>query len=600
MFLEPMQPYKYSRLPDCHIRLLTLNPLIPDPPSGALTVVSLDDNPEFHALSYAWGDPGDKLDLFCSGQILSVYENLGNFIRLASAQYSYTPLWIDAICINQEDDAEKNHQIPLMGKIYSNAARTLVWLGINSKEEDEAFAAISILTHAVDSLLNHPNHEAAERYYPSPYFLQLLQEDSLIWRNIAAIFSRPWFKRLWAMQEVVLSGKISVLCGLMTVEWETLHAFVKGVSRRRVLSAMHELGMHEEALLAGPGFGSATSLGILKGNEQYPDQTKQESYTIAFLLRAVRERIARKAVDKVYGALAIMPPSLQQTLVVNVNMTHAQVYANFTRCLLERGNASLTLGHVSYSMKVEGLPSWCPDFAEAPTTVLLGTFDIPGGFTAGKGPSSLEKELVKLLPEWDTIEVVGFEVDIISEVVGLEYIPPTDIEANSSIVKWDETCVTLAENNFDLPSHNSMFEIFCKTIVAGGRLLYDRFPLQPASKWVQDHKDWMSALRTSSENGLHFVSNAVRRFQLSVNAACKGRQFFISEGKLMGLGPLATQARDLICILYGRPTPFILRPNPDNSTYRLIGEAYVDGIMDGEAFAFRDKYSLPDKAFVLK
>lgn len=49
------------------------------------------------------------------------------------------------------------------------------------------------------------------------------------------------------------------------------------------------------------------------------------------------------------------------------------------------------------------------------------------------------------------------------------------------------------------------------------------------------------------------------------------------------------QAGDLICILYGRPTPSTLRQNPDNVTYRLIGEAYVNEIMDGEAFELRDK-----------
>lgn len=67
----------------------------------------------------------------------------------------------------------------------------------------------------------------------------------------------------------------------------------------------------------------------------------------------------------------------------------------------------------------------------------------------------------------------------------------------------------------------------------------------------------------------------------------------------MGLGPPATQAGDLICILYGRPSPFVLRQNPDHSTYRLFGEAYVTNIMYGEAFELRDKHALPDKTFVI-
>lgn len=65
----------------------------------------------------------------------------------------------------------------------------------------------------------------------------------------------------------------------------------------------------------------------------------------------------------------------------------------------------------------------------------------------------------------------------------------------------------------------------------------------------------------------------------------------------MGLSPPATQPGDLICIPYGRPTPFI---PPDKRTYRLFGEAYVHGMMDGEAFQLRDKHALPDRTFVIE
>lgn len=166
----------------------------------------------------------------------------------------------------------------------------------------------------------------------------------------------------------------------MTVEWETLYHFVRRAFDRGLLEAIEELGMYDEADLARPGFRSVISLGILKGNDQYPEQNKQESYTMAFLLKPIRQRIARNAVDKVYGALAIMPSDLRQSLIVNVKMTQAQVYAGFTRCLFEGGDTSLTLSHVSHSMKVEGLPSWCPDFAEVPIAFPFNTVDLPTAF----------------------------------------------------------------------------------------------------------------------------------------------------------------------------------------------------------------------------
>lgn len=121
-----METFTYSELPERHIRLLSINPHT-TPPSGTLDTVSLDDNLDFDALSYAWGSSGDTLDFHCSGKVLCVHENLADFLRLASVRCYQKPLWIDAICIDQEVVSEKNHQIPLMGEVYSKAAQVLVW-----------------------------------------------------------------------------------------------------------------------------------------------------------------------------------------------------------------------------------------------------------------------------------------------------------------------------------------------------------------------------------------------------------------------------------------------------------------------------------------
>lgn len=95
-------------------------------------------------------------------------------------------------------------------------------------------------------------------------------------------------------------------------------------------------------------------------------------------------------------------------------------------------------------------------------------------------------------------------------------------------------------------------------------------------------------------------SEGASRFKNALCLASRGRCFFINTERYMGLAPQATQPGDRICILYGRRTPYIQRPHPNKSTYRLIGDAYVHGIMDGEAFELRDKYSLPDKTFIIE
>jgi Heterokaryon incompatibility protein (HET) len=136
-----------------------------------------------------------------------MHENLGKFLRLASTRGHQRPIWIDAACINQKDDGEKNHQLPLMGEIYSGAAQVMVWLG-NCSEREEALTSISII---VETFENGPSDEKIFMGSWDIASLCLPSLDSPLWGDIGAIFSRAWFSRLWVMQEAHLNSIINVL-----------------------------------------------------------------------------------------------------------------------------------------------------------------------------------------------------------------------------------------------------------------------------------------------------------------------------------------------------------------------------------------------------
>jgi hypothetical protein len=265
----------------------------------------------------------------------------------------------------------------------------------------------------------------------------------------------------------------------------------------------------------------------------------------------------------------------------------------------------MVLCHASHSMKVKRLPSWCPDFATAPVQPRMGDPYMIGKhpFAAGFKPIPSGKEQVKLLESENIIELAGSEVDMISNLVSLDYSEAINIEASIAVLKWYEACQRLVELHFEVFQFDIMSEFLCMTVIAGGRLLIPPSPEQPVSQWVQDHKEWKSAIEASLKADMSAGTKPVSRFDCSITRACHGRRFFTSPRfKLMGFGPMAIQVGDLICILYSQSTPFILRPYPDKntSTYRLIEQAYVNGVMDGEASELQQMYSLQDKTFVLK
>ena len=122
------------------------------PLRGRLRVISLDDNPSFAALSYVWGGAPD------TGHTITCYDGIGKHadiqitlncdqaLRRIRTTIGAVRIWVDAICINQQDVLEKQHQIPLMLDIYSQARPVYIWLGQGTQKSDRAMDFITTVS----------------------------------------------------------------------------------------------------------------------------------------------------------------------------------------------------------------------------------------------------------------------------------------------------------------------------------------------------------------------------------------------------------------------------------------------------------------------
>jgi hypothetical protein len=124
---------------DSEIRLTKLGPGDwTDPISCELIHVSLDSRPKYVALSYAWGNATETRPITLNGNSYNITTSLYRGLRRLGCMVSEVDenpesfisekcenfyLWADAICINQQDKAEKNHQISRMGDVYTYADR---------------------------------------------------------------------------------------------------------------------------------------------------------------------------------------------------------------------------------------------------------------------------------------------------------------------------------------------------------------------------------------------------------------------------------------------------------------------------------------------
>jgi len=114
-----------------------------EPIRSELRIIDLmaEPRPRFSALSYVWGNPGtEECAILCGAHSISILPSGHSALKYLRKKLGRFTIWIDAICINQNDGKEKENQIPLMGDIYSKAETTYVWLGEGSPKIQRAIA----------------------------------------------------------------------------------------------------------------------------------------------------------------------------------------------------------------------------------------------------------------------------------------------------------------------------------------------------------------------------------------------------------------------------------------------------------------------------
>jgi len=157
--IESLSEFTYDLEPlieHLHIRVLRLNRKIPflGIQAGFVTV-PVSDPPAYDCISYVWGSETQKLhQIRLNGARLPVTANVHQILHGMSSYWKTTYIWIDTICINQENSAEKSQQVRLMNRIYANCRRVFVCLG----DPDGARLALSLLVELrMIRLFQHPS-----------------------------------------------------------------------------------------------------------------------------------------------------------------------------------------------------------------------------------------------------------------------------------------------------------------------------------------------------------------------------------------------------------------------------------------------------------
>ncbi|KAF3068318.1 Heterokaryon incompatibility protein 6, OR allele [Daldinia childiae] len=258
---------------------------------------------KFEALSYTWGSPKVREKAVVLGeeevrglkalrtQRLPIQGNLQEAIRHLRYEDKGRVMWIDALCINQDDLDERSEQVKRMGLIYTLAHRVIAWLGPGSPSSDLAFSKLAYLGRQIEhtkdgTMLSAPGC-TEEQWFSSKHALPW---DTATWDAISSACSRDWFTRLWIVQEIHLGNANSALqCGHSTIPWAAFRRAVICIHAKDVGVPQTLWHKTQEIKFLCEHLADMAFVDVLKNHHMRP---------------------CLNARDKIYGLLSLAPPEI--------------------------------------------------------------------------------------------------------------------------------------------------------------------------------------------------------------------------------------------------------------------------------------------------
>jgi hypothetical protein len=558
-----VSPYSSLNPDDEEIRLATLAPGSYDD----VLVIDLDVEvlsktpfPEYEALSYTWGKDVSPREVIVNGKPLSTTANLDCALRHLRYEDRCRVLWVDALCINQADVSERNHQVQLMRQVYSGAATVVIWLGPADGDDDAR------VLHNIR--------------------MQEKDWDIGAFGALARICNRPWFRRVWIVQELKLArSDPKIHLGRNTISWGAFYDFFKTADKATTtLQIVSKDNPPDELRFeVTNATHHIASLGDLRENNQ-------EFVKFVDYLVCTNKCDATNPCDKVYGILGLVGKSISRPWIIPDYMKSPQKVFIETVFFLIQDDPVALYGQLPLHPlraawggtlpSVAGLPSWCMDLTIDSRTVAtnLSFYNCPVRMVPTNvwrwtgGPRRKGLGTIARLSANNTLHTVGVHIATILQTSG-----------NLTVERGDE-----GQEPGSIPfSDNTLTQIYDAMLTWGNiptssllRSLHDH-PDEPGLNVQNSPRVFRHSSKTESKTADSETppsrSEMLRRI---VRSAHNMILFTTEEGRIgMSYHPDASQGilrGDVVVGLFGISFPFILRRTSKKSEeYRMINVAYL-------------------------
>ena len=555
------------------------------------SLVNPDMIAPYTALSYTWGNPEDTVPMLVDGQTFQITHNLDAALRryrdelpkakadvanAANGNHARPTnlLWVDAICINQSDDAEKSAQVAQMSTIYTSAASIFAWLGPATDESPLAFDKIRVvmdryrrMTNAADLRDDKVPRWAARLLADELMLCEGEDGDEATWRSVQALFDREWWSRVWVAQEASTRIPTWLVCGEDKVDLDEVVTFA-------VLMGINE---QEDEDAATRVYGISPYVYTLDTLRSQRGAEGSESELLSMLM-SCRHYDATDARDKVYGVLGMASPRGLWHLLADYSKDIVEVYTDVVQYQLETSGYEGKLDFLGADGLPEGgmtgLPSWLPDWRyrnryHVPLKKLLDD----EASTPRPGRQKSECCVYSASGSAETLFSLGVDVSTVAAIDGRSLrVKGFRIGFLYDIQPVLEPGKTTVMNNWRSSLRSTTYFTGETELEAFNRLI--------VADIDQDIRT--PATVPPSINGSKTTASSSPEDALM---ACSGRRLarvvqkdWSTDG--LALVPQCVREGDQVFVLLGGQVLYVLRNL--GGTYKFVGECYVHGMMDGE------------------
>jgi hypothetical protein len=549
-----------------------------------LSIVRLKDNPVYEALSYTWGSINGDASLCstvnCDGDQIKVTKNCEDALGRLRRDDGEPVLWVDAICIDQRNEEEKAHQVAFMGSIYQHASRAIIWLGDASDilDEETRLPVSDLFFDYLTPMAAEIHQSKFDGDFPrddpltSPLYKELTSQAADYVTNghltplvqgFLDVVLRPWWERVWVVQEAALAKSATVICGEKSADYSELYDLWYTCQS----DITHESGL-TYSLLEGYKHHMMAILHVKIYRSIGPARALQEVLDRCRRLRSTDKRDHIFAMFDMFGEFKFKLP------LPDYSKSTPEVFADMMGRFV-----SLLYGLeiLPYATNVESdsnFPSWVTDFSQRPK------FHIPtvDDLYHASGDSTVH---YNISDDLKVLQLLGKCVDI------LEKVPKAPIEGyynpyipKKAILGYQQSC-RVGQSITKYPTGEESQEVLWRTMcwnvdVRGNCPAAYKvgIPFEHFRQALMSGKDIEVIEREILlEDARGFNDICVHSMPLCITA----------NGYLASV-PWTAEEGDCIVIFSGGQLPFVLRKDSTGRHYRFMGSCYVHGIMEGEAF----------------